>query len=189
MKKIRGLILFILAVGFVLIACFSVLKAIYPLKYEYYIEKYSQEFDIDPYLVTGMIKAESNFKSDAVSSKNATGLMQITKSTANWIAKELDVDDFDYETDMTQPELNIKMGCFYISYLLEMYSGREDCATAAYNAGFNNVDRWLSDEKYSGGDTLDNIPFSETERYVSKVLNNKKLYRLLYKNAFEHTDD
>ena len=86
--------------------------------------------------------------------------------------------------DPVLPEINIRMGCFYIGYLLEMYSGREVCALAAYNAGFNNVDSWLLNEQYSkDGIALHQIPFPETEKYVKKVSNYRKIYKFFYKDA------
>lgn len=185
MKKLfKRLILFVLVIAVLLGAAYYGAKALYPVKYIDYINKYAQEYDIDPYFVMSIIKAESNFKTEAVSNKNATGLMQITEETAIWIADKLEIDDFEYENDISDPELNIRMGSYYIAYLIDMYDGCEDCALAAYNAGFSNVDRWLSDEKYSeDGKALDKIPFPETERYVNKVKNNYKIYKFLYKEA------
>ena len=131
MKKILVIIVIVTILAGIF---YSVMKTVFPLKHVKYIELYSEEYETDPYLIMGIIKAESNFKNDAVSPKNATGLMQITKSTAWWIADKLELKDFDYDKDIINPEINIKMGCFYIDYLLEMYSGRETCALAAYNA-------------------------------------------------------
>jgi len=184
-KKLRVFLVFILIIVISAGLFFSVVKAVFPLKYENYIKRYSSEYKIDPYLIMGIIKAESNFEHDAVSSKNASGLMQITKSTAEWIADELGIIDFQYERDISSPQINIKMGCFYIDYLLSMYSGREKCALAAYNAGFNNVDSWLLNDKWSkDGINLDKIPFPETEKYVGKISNYKKIYEFFYGEVF-----
>ena len=180
MKKI---IIFLVIILILVGSLYAIVKTIFPLKHDYYIELYSKEYDIDPYLVAGVIKAESNFEQTAVSSKNATGLMQITESTAKWIADKLDIDDFNYQTDITSAKNNIQMGCFYIDYLLDMYSGDTECALAAYNAGFGNVNKWLADSAYSkDGETLDVIPFPETEDYVKRVMNYQKIYNWLYKD-------
>lgn len=181
MKKI---LVFIVIVTILAGIIYSVMKTVFPLKYEEYIKLYATEYEIDPYLIMGVIKAESNFEDEAISVKKATGLMQVTKSTAEWIADKLDFEDFEYDKDIIRPEINIRMGCFYIDYLLEMYSGRETCALAAYNAGFNNVDSWLLNEEYSkDGVTLHKIPFPETEKYVKKISNYQKIYEFLYKDA------
>lgn len=183
MKKILVIIVIVTVLAGIF---YSVIKTVFPLKHVKYIETYSKEYEIDPYLIMGVIKAESNFENDAVSSKNATGLMQITKSTAGWIADKLELEDFDYDKDIIKPEINIMMGCFYIDYLLDMYSGREICSVAAYNAGFNNVDSWLLNEEYSkDGITLHKIPFPETEKYVKKVSNYRKIYEFFYKDTIE----
>ena len=67
------------------------MKKIYPLKYSEYVEKYSEEYNIDKYLVYAIIKAESNFKENAKSTSNAVGLMQIMEATAFETAKKMDL--------------------------------------------------------------------------------------------------
>ena len=158
-------------------------RLFYPVKYEACIKENAAAYAIDPYLVMGMIKAESNFDEDAVSVKNATGLMQIMEPTALWLADRMQLADFEYQ-DITKPEINIKMGCYYISYLIEQYEGNIENALAAYNAGGGNVNRWLRDSSCSkDGKALDAIPFPETKRYVNRVLNNMRMYTLLYQQA------
>ncbi len=159
----------------------NITRIFYPVKYMNHIKKYAAEYAVDPYLIMSIIKSESNFKPDAVSHKQASGLMQIIKPTAQWIADRLNLTDFEYE-QITDPALNIKMGCYYMSYLLNLYDGNEKNALAAYNAGEGNVSRWLADDAYSkDGVTLLQIPYPETRQYITKVMNNQKIYRLLYK--------
>ena len=69
-----------------------ILKINYPQKYSEYVEKYAKEFEVEEELIYAMIKAESNFKADAVSNKEALGLMQILESTANEVAEELEIE-------------------------------------------------------------------------------------------------
>ena len=155
------------------------MHTIYPLRYKEQIEKYSQEYDLDKFLVMAVIKAESNFIRDAHSGV-ARGLMQVTDDTANWISKELGAP-FDPE-DIEDPEKNIEFGCFYLSYLLNHYGDDETLALAAYNAGMGNVRKWLENPEHSpDGVTLKNIPFKETRDYVKKI--NK--YKLIYKKLYE----
>lgn len=184
MKKIKKLILIILVLTVLLFGAYHTVKVLYPIKYIECIEEYSAEYGIDPYLVMSIIKTESNFDGNAMSDKGASGLMQITRPTAEWIACKLGMEDFSYEKNITDPEINIRMGSYYIAYLAEMYEGDDELAIAAYNAGFNNVDSWLLKEEYSkDGKTLDKIPFPETERYLNKVKNNYRIYKILYKEA------
>lgn len=178
--KIKRIIVWIVILIFIF-NIGNILRVFYPAKYIEHVKNYSKEFAIDPYLVLSIIKAESKFEQAAVSHKNAKGLMQITEPTAEWIAQKLSMSDFKME-QITDPGTNIKMGCYYISYLLDMYDGNVKNALAAYNAGFNVVNRWLEDNKCSkDGENLSYIPYGETDRYIVKVLNNHKMYQFIYK--------
>ena len=177
-KPAKLLTLFLLVVLVLNIG--NIARVIYPVKYEEYIYQYANQYEIDPYLVMGMIKTESNFDESAISNKDAKGLMQIMEPTAMWLSGRMELENFSYD-DIYRPELNIKMGCYYIAYLLSMYNGNTKTALAAYNAGFGNVDKWLHDETYSKDQiNLLSIPFPETRRYVTKVVNNQKVYAALY---------
>lgn len=148
----------------------------HPLRYETYIEKYSNQYGVDDHLVMAIVRTESNFIHDAQSNKNAKGLMQIMDDTAYWIAKKMDMDSFTIE-DLNDPETNIKMGTWYVSWLLEKFDENEETALAAYNGGIGNVNKWLKDDRYSAdGKTLLQIPYQETRNYVEKVERYKRYY-------------
>ena len=152
---------------------------VYPVAYEETVKRYAEEYNVDEELIYAVIKAESNFKEKAVSGKSAKGLMQIMEPTAEWIAAK--ISDPALSAELQDPETNIRMGTYYISYLLDMYGGDKKCALSAYNAGHANVDSWLLTEKNSkDGKTLERIPFPETEKYVNLVLKNEKIYHYLY---------
>ena len=75
----------------------------------------------------------------------------------------------------------IRMGCWYLKYLSDMFDGNRDLIVAAYNAGPTNVQNWLNDKQYSkDGKTLDYIPFGETKKYVDKVNTYYNVYEYLY---------
>ncbi len=170
----------VLLVLFLLLNATNIARFFYPVKYLDYVSEYATAYGVDPYLIMSIIKAESNFDQEAVSHKNATGLMQIIEPTANWLAKRMKLADFQYE-DIADPELNIKMGCYYMEYLLSLYDGNVKNALAAYNAGEGTVNRWLADpESSKDGVTLSFIPYPETRRYIAKVTNNHRIYELLY---------
>lgn len=180
MKKIKRLFIIILTVIIAFFVVSKIAEKIYPQGHKEYVIMYSEKYDVPKTLVYAMIKAESNFDKYAVSNKNASGLMQIMEPTGEWIAEKLGIADFE-KGMLSDPETNIEMGCFYISYLLDMYDGNKKCALSAYNAGHANVDSWLLNEKYShDGKTLDVIPYPETEKYVNIVMQNEKIYEYLY---------
>jgi len=152
---------------------------LFPLEYEELIYRYSELYDLDPYLVMGLIRAESSFISDAVSPVGARGLMQIMPNTAEWLAEDRMGINFHVD-DLFNPAYNIRMGTYYLRLLLNMFE-EQDTALAAYNAGMGNVGNWLQDERYSAdGRTLHTIPFSETRYYVPRVNRYMEIYRELY---------
>ncbi|MCL2568880.1 MAG: lytic transglycosylase domain-containing protein [Oscillospiraceae bacterium] len=150
----------------------------HPLRYEELIFRYSEEHDLDPFLVMGVIQAESSFRPTAVSPMGATGLMQIMPATGEWLAGRMGVSFT--ETDLMHPAYNVRMGTYYLRLLIDMF-GHVDTALAAYNAGMGNVSTWLADEQYShDGETLHTIPFTETREYVERVNRFMEIYRELY---------
>lgn len=175
-KFVRFIAIILLVVA--LLSVNSVLRLIYPLEYENEIVKYSTEFGLDKHLVMGIISAESGFDKDAVSNKNAVGLMQIKEETAQWCVERLDIKE--ETSDLSDVDANIHIGCAYLDYLVGLFEN-EETAVAAYNAGLGNVRKWLENAEYSeDGKTLSKIPFVETEKYVERVFSRKKTYKKLY---------
>ncbi|MBQ2753042.1 MAG: lytic transglycosylase domain-containing protein [Firmicutes bacterium] len=155
-------------------------EVLLPTKYSGYVEKYADEYNIDKYLVYSVIKTESGFKNEAVSNKSAKGLMQITENTGKWAAEKIGIEDFDVE-DLHDPETNIRIGCWYLSYLLNQFDGELSTALAAYNAGSGKVREWLENSDHSSdGITLDTIPYEETLNYVNRVSMTLYLYLKVY---------
>lgn len=156
----------------------AIMKKFYVTKDSGYVEKYSQEYDVDKYLIYACIKAESNFNEKAESRKGAKGLMQLMDSTAQDIAKDL---GFSIDNDdLFEADININLGTKYISKLLQKYQNI-NLALAAYNAGSGNVDSWIKDGKLKeDGSDIENIPFKETNNYVRKILKDYRIYRELY---------
>ena len=156
-----------------------VMRVLYPLRYDEEILKYSREFELNEYLVMGIISAESGFDEDAQSHKSAKGLMQLKEETALWCIENLNLDA-DRESIFI-PEKNIYIGCAYLAYLEDLYGGNITNAIAAYNAGLGNVNKWLSDPRYADKNgNLKIIPFAETEKYVKKVKKRAEIYHTLY---------
>ena len=183
-KKILvcGLIILILIV-FLIVFKNKIQRIFYPKSYEEFVSMYSDEYGVDENLVFAVIKAESNFQEDAVSHKDALGLMQIMKETAEDVARKynIEIDFNNSEKEILNVQNNIKIGTKYLAVLLEKYKNKE-VAVAAYNAGIGTVDNWIEKEIIkSDGSDIENIPYKETNNYVRKILRNYKIYQDLYK--------
>jgi soluble lytic murein transglycosylase-like protein len=123
-------------------------------KYEGIIQEAAAEHGVDPNLIRGVIKQESNFNPGAKSPKGAMGLMQLTEGTA----EDMGV------TDRKDPKQNIMGGTKYLAGLLKQYHGNEEKALAAYNAGPDNVDKGKA------------MSFKETRHFVPQVLAYRNQY-------------
>ncbi|HHY03868.1 MAG TPA: lytic transglycosylase domain-containing protein [Thermoanaerobacterales bacterium] len=178
MRKVATVIILGLAIFALLNNVNWFMRYIYPIKYEDLIIKYSQEYDIDPYLLASVIKVESGFSPEVISKKGATGLMQLMPETAKWAAQKMGIEDFTID-QLKKPEVNIKIGTWYLAKLFEEFNGDTTLALAAYNGGRGNVKEWLQN-----GDLKENqeqnIPFSETKNFVIKVKKAYKWYKRLY---------
>lgn len=155
----------------------EILKAVYPQKYSEIVEKYSQEFEIDKYLLYAFIKTESSFDPKAESNAGAIGLTQITEETFEWIKLKLcPGEDLVFE-DLYDPETSIRFGAYYISRCLERYQNHIDTAAAAYHSGWGTVDNLLSENE---GEVLTEFPYSQMNNYVYKINKSYNAYKQLY---------
>jgi soluble lytic murein transglycosylase-like protein len=113
------------------------------------IARAAERQQLDPFLVAAIVEVESGFRPAAVSPVGAVGLMQVMPQTFADLGGG----------DAADPATNLRLGCRYLRQLLDLYGGDLELALAAYNAGPGNVARF-------GGVP----PFSETRRYVERVL-------------------
>ncbi|MGI8845945.1 MAG: lytic transglycosylase domain-containing protein [Thermoleophilaceae bacterium] len=147
-----------------------------PLKHEDIIRQQAAQKGLDPALIAAVIYEESHFR-DQTSHAGARGLMQITPSTAAFIARDSGGSAFTQE-DLATPQVNISYGAYYLRYLLRRYNGDTTLAIAAYNAGETNVNRWVAaaggEDKF---DAVDDVPFKETRDYVRDVRERRTEYR------------
>ncbi|MBE5757531.1 MAG: lytic transglycosylase domain-containing protein [Clostridiales bacterium] len=176
MKKYWIVIIVILSV---VIVGISTIFMLFPLKYKDLIIKYSKEYGLHAYLVASVINIESRYDKNAKSSAGAIGLMQLLPSTAEEVSKKLNID---FETsDLYLEEVNIQMGCYYLSYLLDYYNGNAINSLSAYNWGLNNVNNWLDLGNVDENGTITNIPVSETSNYLKKFKINEFVYKIIFK--------
>ncbi|MBC5806594.1 MAG: lytic transglycosylase [Candidatus Eremiobacter antarcticus] len=120
-----------------------------PRCYQNLVSDAARRHELDPNLLSAVIRQESGFHADAVSKAGALGLMQLMPDTA----RSLGV------TNPLDPQQNVEGGSLLLRQLLDRYHGRVDLALAAYNAGAGAVDRY-------GGIP----PYAETQSYVKSIL-------------------
>ena len=159
----------------------TVWQTAYPLRYEETIREVSAEHGLEPTFVAAVVYTESRFRPDARSSQRAYGLMQLLPQTARFIQGKSGI-----EGDFRDPEVNLRIGAWYLNYLDGRYNGDERLVLAAYNSGEGSVEGWMSDPDF---DVTEDIPFKETRDYVENVLEAQKTYRDLYgRNLYRNSE-
>jgi soluble lytic murein transglycosylase len=192
----------ILLFAVIVIGALATVGAIYYRihRYDKLISEVSPKYQLEPELVKAVIYEESFFDADARSSQNAIGLMQVTSITVQEWVDSTRAGSFPeavsrvsnaYNTNrqpqqeavLTNPEVNLHIGCWYLQNLLGRYKNRPASlavALAAYNAGPTNVDRWASDTdltNLSQADFLGEIEFPVTRNYVQKIIRRYQEYK------------
>ncbi len=155
------------------------LSFLYPIYYQEYVKDYSRRLNLDPLFVHALIREESRFNPKAESRSKAMGLMQILPSTGEWIAVKMGEKAFE-DDSLFQPKPNIKLGTWYLAYLLEKFDGNFILALTAYNGGPTNVTNWLKKSSEDIDEFIEDIPSSETKRYVKKVMSSYAMYKHIY---------
>jgi soluble lytic murein transglycosylase len=156
----------------------EILTTIFPLAYWDQTRKYSAAHGLDPYLMAALMAQESTFVADVRSAANAVGLMQLIPSTARQQARKLGLR---YSNSLlTNPDANIRMGMLYFAEKMKEF-GAPHLALAAYNAGEGAVRTWLAERPRLPADEFtDDIPYSETQNYVKRIIGTAEDYRRLY---------
>ncbi len=166
------LVLIVLVGGFKPIG-FGVLRLVYPYPYRELIEQEAERYDLDPLLVVAVIRTESGFSPTARSRVGARGLMQLMPTTAEWAARRASVRAYSIDR-IEEPAVNVRLGCWYLSYLERQFPGELEAVLAAYNAGQGNVARWRKQPDAIAA------AFPETRHYVKRGLRSYQIYRMLY---------
>ncbi|HEY6877100.1 MAG TPA: lytic transglycosylase domain-containing protein [Polyangiales bacterium] len=135
------------------------------------IAQAARRYGLDPDLLFAVMRVESVYQRRIISHAGAIGLMQIMPRTGRLIADKLGLRDMT-TTDLLDPRTNIELSAWYFSSLLQRMEGRLPLAIAGYNGGPHNVRAWI--RSYGAHVPLDafleRIPFTETKRYVRRVL-------------------
>ena len=166
---------------------------IFPLTHFPQIEKAARVAQIDPVLGLSLVKQESAFDPEAVSSSGALGFAQLMPFTA------LDVRTGLTRSAILDPQQNLEIGFLYLRKLLDRWKGNVALALASYNAGPAAVERWVRangvlpaldpaqpplaprEANLELAAFVDRIPYKETRDYVGSILRNVLWYRSLLK--------
>jgi len=156
-------------------------KLAFPLPYRAALEAEGAERGIDPNLLAALIRQESEFDPRAVSRARAVGLTQILPGTGRDLSRKLKLGRFTVGM-LYRPEINVRMGAYYLRWLLSGLDDRYEAALAAYNAGKTRAVRWLNwfGHDLEQAEFIECIPFTETREYIQIVLRNADVYRRLY---------
>jgi soluble lytic murein transglycosylase len=149
-----------------------------PRAYEWLVVPAANRYGLDPNLLLAVMRVESAYQKHIVSYAGAVGLMQIMPRTGQMIAHALGRNDFT-PADLLEPRLNLEFAAWYLASLIRRFDGHLPLAIAAYNGGPHNVRKWIQESPQSAplDVLLERIPFSQTHRYVRKVLLHYEAYR------------
>ncbi|WP_009634129.1 transglycosylase SLT domain-containing protein [Synechocystis sp. PCC 7509] len=152
-------------------------QARYPFPFLQEIEYWAGKRQINPLLVTALIRQESRFEPKIRSVAGAVGLMQVMPGTGEWIAEKIKLEEYNSEI----PKDNILLGTWFLNYTHEQYNNNSLFAIASYNAGPNAVSKWRDRFDISDPDEfVEAIPYEETKGYVRQVFGNYWNYLRLY---------
>ena len=153
------------------------LELLYPRPWHGIVSKYAAEYRLPEYLLYALIRSESFFQPRVVSGAGAIGLTQLMPATASDIAKKLKVADYS----LTDPEINIRFGAYYLAEMIRRSDNRIMPACFAYNAGISRVRGWQKKAQGLPEDLfLESLEYAETRDYGRKILSAAAVYGALY---------
>ncbi len=177
-KSVLWGLIFILLILYLILP--KMWQVMYPLRYSEQIFTNADIYNVDPFLIAAVIREESKFNPNAISSKGAMGLMQLMPSTAYWATSQMGIDNIK-EEDLLNPDINIKIGTWYIANLSREFKDDLPLIIASYNGGRGRVREWIDRGVWDGTyENRDDIPFKETRFFLKKVFNSYRTYTNLY---------
>jgi len=142
---------------------------LYPRPFDPQVEQAARVAQLAPELIYAVLRQESLYRADAVSSADARGLMQLQLDTARRTARKWKRPKPDL-ADLFDPATSTLLGATRLRTLLDQFDGQTSLALAAYNAGPNAVLRWLPTKAMDSDVWIENIPYTETRVYVQRIL-------------------
>ncbi len=141
-------------------------QTIYPFPFSDLILGGAQDNNLNPLLVTALVRQESRFEPDIRSVVGAVGLMQVMPATGEWISQQIDQASYV----LSEPKDNVKFGTWYLDYTHREFADNSLFAVASYNAGPGAVSGWITEKQFANADEfVEVIPYPETKGYVESV--------------------
>ena len=151
----------------------------YPRAYREHVEKYQDLGENPPYYLYSIMRKESAYDPHVVSYADAIGLLQMIPPTTRRVVKELAME---YTDDLLyDPELNVKVGSWYIGHLALKFKGQIPIAAGSFNCGPRPVMRWLEQNgKRPIDELVELVSYTQTREYMKKVAEIYARYLYLY---------
>ncbi|MGB3789641.1 MAG: transglycosylase SLT domain-containing protein [Phormidesmis sp.] len=152
-------------------------QSIYPFPFSDLILGRAEDNNLNPILVTALVRQESRFEPDIKSVVGAVGLMQVMPATGEWISQQINQTDYT----LSKPQDNVKFGTWYLDYTHREFADNSLFAVASYNAGPGAVSSWIAEKEFANADEfVDIIPYPETKGYVESVFGGYWNYLRIY---------
>jgi len=147
---------------------------LYPRYYNDLVKKYSKEYDVEEALIFSLIKEGSKFDQNLISKSSYFGLMQLDLQTAKLYDPNITIKK------LLDPETNINIGVKHLEHLLSNYNGNISQTIASFNNGKDLISNWKLDK--NGDIDVEQIPYSDSQNLIKKIITNYYKYKSLYKN-------
>jgi soluble lytic murein transglycosylase len=163
----------------------ELVELLYPAPFRDALLRQASSRNVDPRFVLSIIRQESRYQVDVKSVSAARGMMQFIASTANEIASQLQLKNFDQD-DLYEPETAILFGSQYLSNLFQQFPNQPQAVAGSYNGGAENLARWIDRSRSKDADRyVPEIGFSQTKDYVYKVMSNYWTYQRFYNSQLQ----
>ena len=141
-----------------------------------------EDGSVEAELVWAIMREESGFRPEVMSSAGAVGLLQLMPETARNTAVRQGWPDFGDLEALKRPETNIRLGTAYLAELSRRFPARVSAVIASYNAGPSAVASWLEGKAahLEEDEWVEEIPYSQTRSYTKRVLRSLYVYRSFY---------
>jgi len=158
----------------------DMIELLYPAPFRESLLKHAASRNVDPRFVLSIARQESRFQADAKSVAAARGMMQFIPSTANDIAAQIKLQNFNQD-DLYNADTAILFGSQYLANLFQQFPNQPQAVAGSYNGGADNLARWIARSRANEPDRyVPEIGFSQTKDYVYKVMANFWTYQRIY---------